>query len=330
MSAGKIFQMSSSTRWSIVSIEKSRHRERFSSLLQDIEEAFIDSEVGQIGCSNSKSMVLGLDALPLLDKNIHPCDVLFVSLAYDLEDGFLTHEDLQTVKSMAQRGSRFIVDCQSSYERIISKIHTEAPILKVIYGADIDSLLKIPFEKGKSLEIICTRTWNHLHDNFLLIEALNKLPSLEKISIQMANPGDDISSRIRREASPNLEYSWFEYYDTTGLIKLLSENWMYVSTSPIDGASISLMEALSAGRICLVSNIDANREFIEDGQNGFLFETNNAESLSVRIKEINELTTEHLLKISNNARATARQVADWKLNSKIIKLFVLGASADIK
>ncbi len=330
MSDGKIFQMSSNSSWNLISIEESRHRERFATLLKEIEKGLPYSGVEPVVSPRPKTIVLGLDALYLLDKSIDPRDVVLVSLTYDLEDGVLTNNDLMILKSMAQHGSRFIVDCQASQEKIISKIHDESRILKIVYGADINSLLKVPFEKGKTLEMICTRTWNELHNNFLLIEALSKFSNLGKVFVNMAHPGDSISSKIRSEIPPNVEFFWFYYYDNTELIELLSNSWMYVSTSPIDGASISLMEALSAGRICLVSDIEANKEFIEDGRNGFVFETNSVESLSARIREINDLKSEELVEISNNARITAREYADWELNSQVIKEYILEASVDIK
>lgn len=318
--------MIAKSNWTIVSKENSKHRERFSKLLQDIQisESFPESESAIP--PRSKLMVLGLDAVSLIPRNILPIDIVLVSLTYDLEAEALNQKTISLLKSMALAGAKFIVDCQSSQNKILSEIYEKTHLLKIVYGADIKSLLKIPFERGSFLEIICTRTWNSMHNNFALISGLGQLSELTKVSVSMLDPGPMLSTSIRKQTPSNIEFLWFEYFDDTELINLLSESWMYVSTSPIDGASISLMEALAAGRICLISDIDANKEFIEDGKNGFLFKTNDAKDLATRIKEIVQMPNENLFEISKNARATARKYADWEINSQIIKNFILGTS----
>lgn len=43
--------------------------------------------------------------------------------------------------------------------------------------------------------------------------------------------------------------------------------------SDSEGLSISLLEAMEAGTVCIASNIDANRQLIDNGVNGFLVDT---------------------------------------------------------
>jgi glycosyltransferase involved in cell wall biosynthesis len=51
---------------------------------------------------------------------------------------------------------------------------------------------------------------------------------------------------------------------------LLSQADIYVSTSLHDGTSVSLLEAMACGTFPIVTDIAANREWIKDGENGFL------------------------------------------------------------
>src|SRR4030067_1725037 len=51
---------------------------------------------------------------------------------------------------------------------------------------------------------------------------------------------------------------------------LLAQSDIYVSTSPYDGTSVSLLEALASGTFPIATDIPANREWIVDGVNGFL------------------------------------------------------------
>jgi glycosyltransferase involved in cell wall biosynthesis len=59
----------------------------------------------------------------------------------------------------------------------------------------------------------------------------------------------------------------------------------YVSTALSDGASVSLLEAMACGTFPIVADIPANREWIEEGRNGFLFPPNDADALARKIEE---------------------------------------------
>lgn len=55
------------------------------------------------------------------------------------------------------------------------------------------------------------------------------------------------------------------------IIKLLQRSKVYISATLSDGSSLSLMEAMAAGAIPVVSNIPSNREWIVEMLNGELF-----------------------------------------------------------
>jgi len=64
---------------------------------------------------------------------------------------------------------------------------------------------------------------------------------------------------------------------------LLSQADIYVSTSLNDGTSVSLLEAMGSGVFPVVTDIPANREWITNGENGFLVPADEAESLASKI-----------------------------------------------
>jgi glycosyltransferase involved in cell wall biosynthesis len=64
---------------------------------------------------------------------------------------------------------------------------------------------------------------------------------------------------------------------------LLAKTDIYVSTSLYDGTSVSLLEALASGAFPVVTDIPSNREWITDGDNGFLVPIDEAEILASRI-----------------------------------------------
>ena len=64
---------------------------------------------------------------------------------------------------------------------------------------------------------------------------------------------------------------------------LLSRADLYVSTSLSDGTSVSLLEAMAVGSFPVITDILANREWVTDGENGFLVSTENEDALARRI-----------------------------------------------
>ncbi len=93
---------------------------------------------------------------------------------------------------------------------------------------------------------------------------------------------------------------------------------LYISPSHVDGSSVSLMEALACGLPCLVSDIPANKEWVFEGQNGWLFPDGDADALAAKILAAVE-KRKSLPEIGENARRVAEDRADWKKNfSKLL------------
>jgi glycosyltransferase involved in cell wall biosynthesis len=88
---------------------------------------------------------------------------------------------------------------------------------------------------------------------------------------------------------------------------------LYISASHVDGSSVSLMEALASGLPCLVSDIPANREWVTDGENGWLFPDGNVEALAARILQSID-QRDALNEMGLAARRLAEARADWKKN----------------
>ena len=76
---------------------------------------------------------------------------------------------------------------------------------------------------------------------------------------------------------------------------------------------LTLMEALASGLPCIVSDIAGNREWIEDGVNGWLFRDGDVDHLAEQILFAIK-NRKSFKKIGAAARETAEQKADWKKN----------------
>jgi glycosyltransferase involved in cell wall biosynthesis len=103
---------------------------------------------------------------------------------------------------------------------------------------------------------------------------------------------------------------------------------LYVSPSHVDGSSVSLMEALACGLPCLVSDIPANKEWVREGENGWLFKDGDHHELAAKIlKAIDQRV--QLPEIGQNARAVAEERADWTKNfQKLMQAYQIAKEAN--
>ena len=92
---------------------------------------------------------------------------------------------------------------------------------------------------------------------------------------------------------------------------------LYISPSHVDGSSVSLMEALACGLPCLVSDIPANKEWVVEDENGWLFRDGDANHLAEKIlAAISQ--REKLPEIGRSSRRSAEMRADWKKNAEAL------------
>jgi glycosyltransferase involved in cell wall biosynthesis len=95
---------------------------------------------------------------------------------------------------------------------------------------------------------------------------------------------------------------------------------VYVSTSLSDSLAVSNLEAMACGVFPVVTNIPACREWIKDGNNGFLVPVNNPRMLGKRI--VDALSDD---KLRDSARLANRDIimerANWKDNMKDVEKF---------
>lgn len=137
------------------------------------------------------------------------------------------------------------------------------------------------FDREKTL--ISTRALTEKYDIQTLINALplinRKIPELKAI---IAGSGDKKAlfedSLKNSELDRNVQFTGNVSNDE--MPTLLNEASIYVSTSPSDGISISLLEAMACGLFPVVTDIPGNRELVDHKRNGLLFKTGDAEGLA--------------------------------------------------
>ena len=94
---------------------------------------------------------------------------------------------------------------------------------------------------------------------------------------------------------------------------MLAAHDVYISASHWDGASLSLMEAMASGIFPVVSDIPANREWLEDGKTAFFFKPGDGQALAAILAGLPE-RRDLMARALRANRETIRQRADRQAN----------------
>lgn len=194
------------------------------------------------------------------------------------------------------------------------------------WGVDIEHFMPktLKRDNAQTFTLFCNRTWESIYGVDVLAKAFVKVaaenPHVNLILLGGGSQGTKIRQiLINGRVLDRVHFGghvtqadlphWYHMAD------------LYISPSHVDGSSVSLMEALASGLPCLVSDIPGNKEWIEDGVNGWLFQDGDANDLAAKIQYAIK-NRKLSKKIGEAARITAEQKADWKKNfGKLLEVY---------
>jgi glycosyltransferase involved in cell wall biosynthesis len=140
-----------------------------------------------------------------------------------------------------------------------------------------------------SVTVFSNRNLQPIYNVSLLIQAIPLIMrAMPGVKFWVAGDGPE-RERLEKEADRLGAMGHVEFLGRVrpnDMADLLGKVDIYVSTSLYDGTSVSLLEAMASGCFPVVSDIPSNREWIRDGENGFLFPPDNAEVLAQRIIDV--------------------------------------------
>lgn len=118
-----------------------------------------------------------------------------------------------------------------------------------------------------------------------LIEAYNKLNTDKKLVIAGGSSHtDDYVEKLKNMTKDNPNIIMTGFVSGRVLDELFTNAYLYVLPSEIEGLPISLLEAMSYGQCCLVSNIEENTDVIREY--GFSFVTEDVNSLRDELQNL--------------------------------------------
>jgi glycosyltransferase involved in cell wall biosynthesis len=141
-------------------------------------------------------------------------------------------------------------------------------------------------EKNQVL-ILSNRKLEPLYDVATLVRAIPLMMERSKRELRFVILGEGsqksqlLDLAIKLGVETHLDFKGV--VSREALLELYRESDVYVSTSTSDSTSVSLLEAMNFGLIPVVTDIPGNREWIQDGNNGFLFTASSPEALAEKI-----------------------------------------------
>jgi glycosyltransferase involved in cell wall biosynthesis len=141
---------------------------------------------------------------------------------------------------------------------------------------------------GQGFTILSNRQLQPVYNISLLIRAipiiLKEEPNAKFIIAGIGSERENLERQVKDlNISSSVQFlGWVNHEE---MPKLLSRADIYISTSLDDGTSVSLLEAMASGAFPIVTDIPSNREWISDGENGFLVSLDEEGFLAEKIVE---------------------------------------------
>ena len=229
-------------------------------------------------------------------------------------------------KYALHRASAVIGDCEAVRFAALALGALPARIVTFPWGVDLKRFNPKGGDGGwrarlgwqHNFVLLHLRAWEPLYDPLTVAKAF-AIAAQREPTLRLLMPGAGrLAPQITRV---------FEQYDVldrvympgllaqTHLPEIYRAADLYISASQSDGSSVSLMEALASGLPALVSDIPGNREWVQPGKEGWLFQVKDQTALAEFILQA-AAQPGQLKLMGQQARLTAEERADWTQNKQ--------------
>ena len=197
-------------------------------------------------------------------------------------------------KYALRKADVIICDSETVKAGIVRLGINSAKIRKIFNGVDTqkfnpqrrDDNLKSKLGVTGTPMIICIRNLRPLYNVEMLIRAiplvLDKVPEAMFI-IGGEGEQSDYLERLASSLGTTSAIRFVGWIPHDELPKYLASSDVYLSTSLTDSTSLSLQEAMACELSPVVTDLPANREWVTDGENGFIVPLNDVSALASRI-----------------------------------------------
>ena len=212
-------------------------------------------------------------------------------------------------------------DAETMSERIRSFGVPAERILTFPLGVDTTVFHAGETDDARGPRILSNRKLESAYGVSTLLDAFPGIQeALPEAALTVAGDGSERGDLMRRAADSigSNAIVFVGNVDHARMPSLLRENHIYVSTSSSDSTSVSLLEAMACGLFPIVSDIPANREWIEHGRNGTLVPPGQPMRLALAVVEAWRDGDLRRRAREENARIV-RERAQWSENMSAVR-----------
>jgi L-malate glycosyltransferase len=199
----------------------------------------------------------------------------------------------------------------------------EQKIFPLTLGVPLDQLPFLPRRWDNKTKIcaVCTRTFtSSVYDMPTILQAFAELKR-NFVPSSVSFPATGILQPECRSLAKNLGIeevvTFGNGYTSSALPEIMHKHNIYLSASKWDGISLSLLEAMASGLFPIISDIPANREWVTNGENGFLFPVGDGKYLANLLQNLH-LKTKLIDKAIAYNRSLIEKKADQDINLGIL------------
>jgi L-malate glycosyltransferase len=197
----------------------------------------------------------------------------------------------------------------------------QSKLLQIPFGANLEQFYPdVSMPRQSATTLICTRRHETFYDIPTIIEALGIIKlSGRHFHCIFTSGGSLLEAHKQKVVDAGLEndVTFTGNLEHGELPKLLRSADIYISASLGDGTSVALMEAMATGLLPVVSDIDANRPWITNGETGIFFETKNSRNLA---KALNRALDDNVLRRNAFAKNRERITRDGDMQKNMRRL----------
>lgn len=227
------------------------------------------------------------------------------------------------LKYVFKKADWITVVAEHMREKMIRLGSDESKTETIIFGIDFSIFnLNERNLSDKKFIITSTRNFEPVYNIQYLLEAIaiakGQIPDLHLNLIGSGTLQNDLENFIKKKNLSSV-VTFFGKVNQDVLAKTLKESHLFVTVSLSDGNNVSLNEAMACGALCIASDIPANQQWIQDGENGFLVPLNNVNYLAEKIIAVRNSYSELSTKFIPLSTKSVSEKGDWKKNMKRVE-----------
>ncbi|MDI6841078.1 MAG: glycosyltransferase [bacterium] len=190
------------------------------------------------------------------------------------------------IKKAINRADLIISHAFHLFQALISMGANKEKSILFGWGVDLKRISKEVEPQREENTVISARQFEPIYNLELLIRAIpyviKFIPDANFILIGDGTQKEQLEN-LAHKLKIDEHVKFLGKISHSNVLKHLGSSQIYTSTSLSDGTSATLLEAMALGAFPVVTDIPANREWIQDGINGFLVPTSDPKRLAERI-----------------------------------------------